>query len=39
MLAEIEHKRNYAACLKGYGYCDAARLTAEETHSIQANGH
>jgi hypothetical protein len=38
-LADTEHKRNYAACLKGYGYCDASRLTAEETRSVQTKGH
>ena len=33
-LADAEHKRNYAACLKGYGYCDASRLTDEEARTI-----
>jgi len=26
VLADAEHKRNYVACLKGYGYCDLSRL-------------
>ena len=34
MLADAEHKRNYSACLKGYGYCDPSRLTADETRSV-----
>ena len=33
-LADTEHKRNYAACLKGYGYCDPSRLTVEEARMI-----
>ena len=33
-LADAEHKRNYAACLKGYGYCDLSRLTVEEARTI-----
>ncbi len=39
MLADAEHKRNYTACVKGYGYCDPSRLSAEENHSIQLKGH
>jgi len=27
MLADAEHKRNYAACLKWHGYCDPFQLT------------
>jgi hypothetical protein len=38
MLADAEHKRNYTACLNGYGYCDPSRLTAEEGKAIPA-GH
>ena len=34
MLADAEHKRNYTACLTGYGYCDPSRLTLEETRTI-----
>jgi hypothetical protein len=39
LLADAEHKRNYNACVKGYGYCDSSRLTVEETHSLQPRGH
>jgi hypothetical protein len=38
VLADAEHKRNYVACLKGYGYCDRSRLTSEETRSLQPKG-
>jgi len=34
-LADSEHKRNYSACLKGYGYCDASRLTGDEAPTVQ----
>jgi hypothetical protein len=33
-LAEAEHKRNYAACVHGYDYCDLSRLTPAEAASI-----
>jgi hypothetical protein len=36
MLADAEHKRNYTACLQGYGYCDSSRLTPSEARAIQA---
>jgi len=29
-----EQKRNYTACLKGYGLCDRSRLTPAETEMI-----
>jgi hypothetical protein len=35
ILADAEHKRNYAACLKGLGYCDVSRLTVEEVRTIR----
>jgi hypothetical protein len=35
MLADVEHKRNYSACLKGSGYCDSSRLTPAEANTIQ----
>ena len=37
--ADAEHKRNYAACLKGYGYCDPLWLTVErpQIRSIRSN--
>ena len=34
ILADAEHKQTYAACLKGYGYCDPSRLTVEEARTI-----
>jgi hypothetical protein len=29
-LADAEQKRNYTACVKGYGYCDRTRLTPSQ---------
>jgi hypothetical protein len=37
-LAIAEQKRNYTACLNGYGYCDLSRLTSSETEAIMT-GH
>jgi hypothetical protein len=33
-LARTEDRRNYAACLSGYGYCDRAQLTPAELRSL-----
>jgi hypothetical protein len=32
---EVPNKRNYTACLKGYGYCDPSRLTLQEARTIR----
>lgn len=31
--SDAEHKRNYGACLTGYGYCGLSRLSTEEARS------
>jgi hypothetical protein len=33
-LAVAEQRRNYTACLKGYGYCDRSLLTPLEASAI-----
>jgi len=33
-VAVIEQKRNYTACLHGYGYCDPSSLTPSELETI-----
>jgi hypothetical protein len=38
-LAIAEHKRNYTACLSGYGYCDRSRLTPFEAGAIPPERH
>jgi hypothetical protein len=35
-LAIAEHKRNYAACLKGHGNCDRSQPTPFEAGAIPA---
>ena len=36
VLADSEHKGNYASCVKGYSYCDRSRLTSSEANAIPA---
>jgi hypothetical protein len=34
--ARSEHQGNYAACLKGYGYCDRSLLTPNEVRAVSS---